>query len=67
MPNGNSSSREAVQTPASATSKRGLGREARAAVLWVMTVPEYPKDNLRELVRDSNPDCEITIPRKGLN
>ena len=33
-PNGNSPSREAVQTPASATSKWGLVREAQAAVLF---------------------------------
>ena len=30
-------SREAVQMPASATSKRGLGREAQAALLRVST------------------------------
>ena len=40
MPNGNSPSREAAQTPASATSKRGLDREARAALLRVRTRPE---------------------------
>ena len=34
MPNGNSPSREAVQMPASATSKPGLGREVRAALLF---------------------------------
>ena len=33
MPNGNSPSGEAAQTPASATSKRGLGREAPPALL----------------------------------
>jgi len=49
MPNGNSPSGEAVQTPASATSKRGLGREVRAALLRVRTRPECPKGNLREL------------------
>ena len=32
MPNSNSPSGEAVQTPASTTSKRGLGREAWAAL-----------------------------------
>ena len=53
---------KAAQTPASATNKRTLCREAQAAVLWVRTGPEYPKGNLRELARDSNPDCEITIP-----
>ena len=49
MPNGNSPSREAAQTHASATSKRGLGREAWAALLRVRTKPECPKGNLREL------------------
>ena len=49
MPNGNSSSREAVQTPASATSKRGLGREVQTALLRVRTRPECPKGNLRDL------------------
>ena len=52
---------------ASATSKRGqdsLG--GQAALLRVRTGPEYPEDNLRELTRDSNPDCEIAIPQKAL-
>ena len=49
MPNGNSPSGEAVQTPAPATSKRGLGREAWAALLGVRTRPECPEGNLREL------------------
>ena len=40
---------EAVQTLASATSKQGLDREARAALLRVRTRPECPKGNLREL------------------
>ena len=40
---------EAAQTPASATSKQGLVREARAALLAVRTRPECPKGNLREL------------------
>ena len=43
------SSREAAQMPASATSKWGLGREVRAALLRVRTGPECPKGNLREL------------------
>ena len=43
------SSREAVQKPASATSKRRLGREVLAALLRVRTGPECPKGNLREL------------------
>ena len=40
---------EVVQTPASTTSKQGLGREARTALLRVRTRPECPKGNLREL------------------
>ena len=40
---------EAAQTPASGTSKQGLGREVQAALLRVRTGPECPKDNLREL------------------
>ena len=42
-------SREAVQTPAFATSKRGLDREMRAALLRVRTRPECPECNLKEL------------------
>ena len=56
MPNNNSPSREAVQTPASTTSKRGLDREAPAALLRVRTQPECPEGNLRELTWDSKPD-----------
>ena len=59
MPNGNSPSREAAQTPAPATSKWGLGREARAALLRVRTRPEFPEGNLRELTWSSKPDCGI--------
>ena len=59
MPNGNSPSRETVQTPAPPTSKRGLGREAWAALLRVRTRPECPKGNLRELTWDSKPACGI--------
>ena len=40
---------EAVQTPASATSKRGLGREVWAALLSIRIGPECPMGNLREL------------------
>ena len=50
---------EAVQTPASVTSKWGMGREAQAALLRVRTEPECPKGNLRELTWDSKPDCGI--------
>ena len=40
---------EAVQTPASFTSKRGLGREVWAALLRVRTKPECPEGSLKEL------------------
>ena len=43
-------SREAAQTLASATSTWGLNREVRAALLRVRTRPEFPEDNLRELM-----------------
>ena len=66
MPNSNSPSGEAVQMPAFAISKWGLGREAQAALLRVRTGPECPEDNLRELTRDSKPDCGITTMRKAL-
>ena len=61
MPNSNSPSREAAQMPASATSKRGLGREAQAALLRVRTGPECPEGNLKELTWDSKPDCGVAI------
>ena len=51
---------------ASATRKRGLDREPQAALLRVRTGPECPEGNLRELTRDSNPDCGIAIPQKAL-
>ena len=57
---------EAAQKPASTTSKQGLGREARAALLRVRTRPECPEGNLRELTWASKPDCGIAIPRKAL-
>ena len=59
MPNGNSPSGEAVQTPASSTSRQGLSREAQAALLRVETRHECPEGNLRELTWDSKPDCGI--------
>ena len=40
---------EAVKMLASATSKPGLDREARAALHRVRTRPECPEGNLREL------------------
>ena len=58
--------REAAQMLASTTSKWGLDREARAALLRVMTGHECPKGNLRELTRNSNPDCGIAIQQKAL-
>ena len=45
MPKGNTQWR----SNASATSKRGLGREVRAALLSVRIGPECPMGNLREL------------------
>ena len=59
MPNGKSLSGEAAQTPAPATSKWGLGREAQAALLTVRTRPECPEGNLRELTWASKLDCGI--------
>ena len=56
------SSREAAQMPASAPSKRELGREAQAALLRVRTRAECPKGNLKELTKESNPDGGIAIP-----
>ena len=44
-----------TQTPAPATSKAGLGREAWATLLRVRTGPECPEDNRRELTWASNP------------
>ena len=57
---------EAAQTPASTTSKRGLGRKAHAALLRVRTGPESPEGNPRELTWDSKPDCGIATMRKSL-
>ena len=59
VPKGNSPIREVAQVPASATSKWGLGREARAALLRVRTRPECPEGNLSELTWASKPDCGI--------
>ena len=59
-PTVSSPSREAAQTPAPATSKRGLGREAWAALLRVRIWPEYPECYLSELTWASKPDCGIT-------
>ena len=56
---------KAAQMLASATSKRGLGREARAALLRVRTGTECPEGNLRELTWDTKPDCGIATTRKA--
>ena len=66
MPNGNSPSGEAAQTPASTTSKQGLGREAWAALLRLRTRPECPKGNLNELTWASKPECRIDTTLKAL-
>ena len=65
MPKGNTSSGQAAQMPVSSTSKRGLGREARAASLRVRIWPECPERYLSELIWASKPDCGITTTRKG--
>ena len=51
--------------PAPATSKWGLGREARAALLRVRTEPECPKGNLSKLTWASKPDCGIASTLKA--
>ena len=66
MPNGNSPSGEAEQTPAFTVSKRRLGRKARAALLRVRTGPESPEGNLREPTWDSKPDCGIATTLKAI-
>ena len=66
MPNGNSPSGEAALTLASTTSKWGLDREARAALLRVRTGPECPQGNLRELTWASKPDCGIATSQTAL-
>ena len=50
---------EVAQMLASASSKWGLNREARPALLRVRTEPECPEDNLRQLMWDSNSNCGI--------
>ena len=67
MPNGNSPSGEAAQRPAPATSKRGLGRKAGAALLSVRTGPECPEGNLRDLTWASKLDWGTATTRKALS
>ena len=59
-------SREAVQTLTPTTSKQGLDREARAALLRVRMGPECPEGNLRKLTWASKLDCGIATTRKAL-
>ena len=59
-------SREAAQTTAPATSKRGLGREARAALLRVRIGPKCNQSNQSELTWASNPDCGIATTQKAV-
>ena len=65
-PKGKSPSREAAQTPVSATNKRGLGREVWAALLRVRIWPECPEGNLSKLTWASKPDCGIATTLKAL-
>jgi len=55
-----------MQTPAPATSKWELGREAWAALLRVRIGPECPEGNQSELIWPSKPDCGIATTRKAL-
>ena len=61
-----SGDREVAQMLMSATSEWGLGRKARivSSVFRVRTGPECPEDNLRELMRDSNPNHGIARETK---
>ena len=65
-PNGKSPSGEAAQTPTPATSERGLGREARAALLRLKTGPECPEGNLSELTCATKPDCGRSVQTECL-
>ena len=65
MPNGNSPSGEPVQSSASITSKRGLGREVWTASLRVRIWPECPERYLSKLIWATKPDCGITTSRKA--
>ena len=51
--------------PAPATSKQGLGREARAASLRVRIGPECPEANQSEIIWASKPECRIATTRKA--
>ena len=45
------------------TSRR-VNREARVALLRVASGPECPEGNLRELMRESNPNCGVARERE---
>ena len=60
----NNSQQKSTQMFASASSKRGLNGEERAALLRVRTRPECPEGNRRELKRDSNLNCGIARERE---
>ena len=49
----------------SATSKWGLNREARAALLRVRIWPEYPERYLSEIIWVTKTDCGISTMRKA--
>ena len=55
-----------MQTPAPATSKLGLSREAWAALLRVRTRPKCPECNLSKLTWASKTYCGIATTRKVL-
>ena len=59
---------EAAQTPASAASKWGLGRETRAALLYKeqARMPQCPECNQSELTWASKPGCGIATTQKAL-
>ena len=54
-----------LHPPAPTTSKQGLGREARAALLF-QDQAECPKGNQSKLTWASKPDCGIATMRKAL-
>ena len=57
---------ETAQRLDSATSKQGLDREVRAALLRIRPGPECPEGNLRELTWDGKPDCGIATTQKAV-
>ena len=41
-----------------------MNREARVALLRVASGPECPEGNVRELMRESNPNCGVARERE---